>query len=665
MTERAARRAVETAHPSGMGTMGRPPARTGSGSAPSSPAHSVDSSGNLSGTSRSAASAVKVVVRVRPLNANELRRGEEELVSVSRDQRSLQVGNRTFDFNACLSPDTTQPDVMIKCGVQRLLDSALHGYAASIFAYGQTGSGKTFSMSGREEIIHREDWMGGTGEDGIMTRSLAHIFAKTQNAPPGAEYVVRCSYLEIYNEAIYDLLSGDHETQLSERMETGRGFHVPGLKTVECARLEDALAVVSTGTRNRHVGSHELNKDSSRSHSIMTVHVESHVERDGMTVSKFGKVSFIDLAGSERLKASKSDGTMAKETANINRSLFMLGKVIAMLSDGATSADRKHIPYRDSKLTKLLMDSLGGSSLALMIACVSPSPEHAEETLNTLHYASRARNIINRPTAATDPVQALVERLRRENETLRKENVHLRGKLGMPLDYQIPGLERMTLGEDKIRSGAGVTQDSEHAAYARRASPDDADPRPNRGGSGGERRRGGGAGGGARARAAPEDASAPPSRRSLDDDLIGSVPMDPQFQGMSKADLASRVARAEELLERQMENCRRLESENDALRGSKQLLEMEHRTALEDNEELTSRLDSLEHAFLSEADGSVEAFGFPGGEKAVPGGARKSGVAVKPRDPRAAAIARVYGGAGAGAGGAKPVPIEKRKDWTK
>jgi len=665
MTERAARRAVETAHPSGMGTMGRPPARTGSGSAPSSPAHSVDSSGNLSGTSRSAASAVKVVVRVRPLNANELRRGEEELVSVSRDQRSLQVGNRTFDFNACLSPDTTQPDVMIKCGVQRLLDSALHGYAASIFAYGQTGSGKTFSMSGREEMIHREDWMGGTGEDGIMTRSLAHIFAKTQNAPPGAEYVVRCSYLEIYNEAIYDLLSGDHETQLSERMETGRGFHVPGLKTVECARLEDALAVVSAGTRNRHVGSHELNKDSSRSHSIMTVHVESHVERDGVTVSKFGKVSFIDLAGSERLKASKSDGTMAKETANINRSLFMLGKVIAMLSDGATSADRKHIPYRDSKLTKLLMDSLGGSSLALMIACVSPSPEHAEETLNTLHYASRARNIINRPTAATDPAQALVERLRRENETLRKENVHLRGKLGMPLDYQIPGLERMTLGEDKDRSGAGETQDAEHGAYARGASLDDADPRPGRGGSGGERRRGGGAGSRTRARAAPVDASAPPSRRSLDDDLIGSVPMDPQFQGMNKADLASRVARAEELLERQMENCRRLESENDALRGSKQLLEMEHRTALEDNEELTSRLDSLEHAFLSEADGSAEAFGFPGGGNAVPGGARKSGVAVKPRDPRAAAIARVYGGAGAGAGGAKPVPIEKRKDWTK
>ena len=108
------------------------------------------------------------------------------------------------------------------------------------------------------------------------------------------------------------------------------------------------------------MGSHELNKDSSRSHSIMTVSIETHATRDGVTMSKFGKVSFIDLAGSERLKSSKSDGVMAKETANINRSLFMLGKVIAMLSDGAHSTSSTHIPYRDSKLTKLLMDSLGG-----------------------------------------------------------------------------------------------------------------------------------------------------------------------------------------------------------------------------------------------------------------------------------------------------------------
>ena len=156
-------------------------------------------------------------------------------------------------------------------------------------------------MSGREEIIERQDWMGGSGEDGIMTRSLAHLFAATSRAPPGVAHVVRCTYLEIYNEAIYDLLSGDNETQLQERWEPQRGFYVPGLRAVECDRLEDALAVVSMGTRNRRVGSHELNKDSSRSHSIMTVSIETHATRDGVTMSKFGKVSFIDLAGSERL----------------------------------------------------------------------------------------------------------------------------------------------------------------------------------------------------------------------------------------------------------------------------------------------------------------------------------------------------------------------------
>jgi hypothetical protein len=340
----------------------------------------------------------------------------------------------------------------------------------------------------------------------------------------------------------------------------------------------------------------------------------------------------------------------------------MLGKVIAMLSDGATSADRKHIPYRDSKLTKLLMDSLGGSSLALMIACVSPSSEHAEETLNTLHYASRARTIINRPTASQDPTQALVEKVRRDNELLRQENGLFRGKLGMPLDYQIPGLERMTLEDAR-----GGETDDERPSNSRGSPPGDLERRTGGGGGlRGERPRGSVARGRGRGRGSiPDDDSALRSRRNLDDELMGSVPMDPQFQGMTKADLASRVARAEQLLETQIENRRRLESENDALRGSKQLLEMEHRTILEDNDELTSRLDSLEHAFLTEADGTADAFGFAGGGNgAFPGVERKNpGVATKPRDPRAAAVARVYGGAGGA--GAKPVPIEERKDWTK
>jgi hypothetical protein len=197
-------------------------------------------------------------------------------------------------------------------------DSALKGYASTIIAYGQTGSGKTFSMSGREEVIERVDYQG-SDDDGVITRSMAHLFAAIHRsggtganrgvervgdggvaggaAADGVTHTLRASYLEIYNEAIYDLLSGESAAQLQERWEPRRGFYVQGLRRVECDRLEDALAIVSEGTRNRRVGSHELNKDSSRSHSIMTVHVESRATRDGVSMTKYGKVGTMWAGG--------------------------------------------------------------------------------------------------------------------------------------------------------------------------------------------------------------------------------------------------------------------------------------------------------------------------------------------------------------------------------
>ena len=565
-----------SAHGGGLGAVSR---RSAHGSAPPSPSNSAHSAGGASTRSNGGAgsgSAVKVVVRVRPLSNGELGRGERNTVEVADDQRSLTVvdGMRQFNFDACLSPDTSQPEVMIKCGVPRLLDSALHGYAATIFAYGQTGSGKTFSMSGREELIERQDWAGGGGDDGIMTRSLAHIFAAVNRAGPGVKFRVKCTYLEIYNEAIYDLLSGDNERQLTERWEPQRGFYVPDLVTVDCSCLDDALAVVARGTKNRRVGSHELNKDSSRSHSMMTVHVESHASRDGVTMSKFGKVSFVDLAGSERLKSSKSEGSMVKETGNINRSLFMLGKVIAMLSDGEKN---NHIPYRDSKLTKLLMDSLGGSSLALMIACCSPSSNHMEETLSTLHYATRARNIINRPSVMQDPTQALISNLRHEVELLKKENAVLRGQLVLPVD-------------------AVVRTDS---YSSERSSPERMGPPPplyNK------------KNGISRGRRSPAGSDGFPVS-SFDGEPMGSVPIDPEFLGMSKTDLATRVKRAETMMQRYVSENQRLADENDTLRGSKTLIEIEHKAALESNSELLSRIESLEMSFLNGKDDDG-AFGF-------------------------------------------------------
>ena len=606
-------------------------------------------------------SAVKVVVRVRPLNQNELARGEQNSVEVTEDQRALRVhypdsnGHfqmREFAFNACLATDATQADVMTKCGVPRLLDSALKGYSSTIFAYGQTGSGKTFSMSGREEVISEREYRGASPDtDGIISRSLAHIY-QTINRIPGVTHVVKCDYLEIYNEQIYDLLAGN-DVQLHERWEPQRGFHVPGLQTIECERLDDAREIIRQGMLNRAVGSHELNKDSSRSHSIFTVHIESIAEVGGQELVKHGKIAFVDLAGSERLKDSKSEGGMVKETANINRSLFMLGKVNATLAEG--KAGTTHVPYRDSKLTKLLMDSLGGSSLALMVACCSPSPLHVEETMSTLHYATRARNIINRPTVAQDPQQQLISRLKDECETLRKENGYLRQQLGLPANQpsgipgmsahagrpvnpEDPGSPLASISRPPGRGGSLMMEDGSiprspskggppasmggttRRAQSREASREkakendksrglgDLDPwkenvnlgkgSPNRGGL-------------PRLDSQRSISSSHSTYREEIGDLgDGNMPIDGEFAGMTKYDLVSRIHVAEELVENYEEENSRLLEENDSVRGSKQLLEMDYQAVLEENEKLASRLEALEYSFLDKKDGTAGAFGL-------------------------------------------------------
>ena len=188
--------------------------------------------------------------------------------------------------------------------------------------------------------------------------------------------------------------------------------------------------VFKEGTRNRHVGAHTINRDSSRSHSLLMLYIDStRVDPEtGEQVRQLGKLAFVDLAGSERLKSSGSSGEMVKETGQINKSLFTLGKVIASLDKGEA-----FVPYRDSKLTKLLMDSLGGSSTCIMVACCSPSQRYIEETLSTLSYASRALNITNTPVVQLEPTQQLIQKLRSENHELRAENAQLRLQLGLSL----------------------------------------------------------------------------------------------------------------------------------------------------------------------------------------------------------------------------------------
>jgi hypothetical protein len=238
------------------------------------------------------------------------------------------------------------------------------------------------------------------------------------------QFYVKASFLEIYKEQIQDLLNPARGI-LHCRWNVNNGFFVEDLTVVECTSKDDLIAVLHEGIKNRKTGSHNLNSDSSRSHSILTVYLISETKTGNDIYKKYGKISFVDLAGSERLKETESKGEMLKETGNINKSLFTLGKVISCLSD-KRGISGKHIPYRDSKLTMLLMDSLGGSSKALMIACVSPSDAYLDETLSTLNYATRTMNIKNKPVIKMDEKEQIKYNLKREVELLRLQNNFLR-----------------------------------------------------------------------------------------------------------------------------------------------------------------------------------------------------------------------------------------------
>ncbi|OQR95128.1 kinesin [Thraustotheca clavata] len=386
-------------------------------------------------------STVRVALRTRPLNTNEAARGdasifrfpsnnnrtEMQVVSASAGGRELV---RSFHFDVCASAQVTQKEFFELCGITALLDSALEGYLATVFAYGQTGSGKTYSMSGLEEKLEKKNLDNRQIEetsDGLIPRTIRYLFKaiQTQNT---AKYTLKASYCEIYNEQAYDLLN-PASGSLNIRWNDHNGFYVQNLLVVQCDSIDDIMAVVDEGHRNRRVGSHEMNNDSSRSHSILTLLLDQEVvdPNDGHAVMKYGKISFVDLAGSERLRDTKSSNT--EETSSINKSLMTLGKVISALGTKSTSQSTAFVPYRDSKLTKLLMDSLGGNSLTLMVACISPAPCFMEDTLSTLNYATRAKNIQNKPTIQTDPKESLIAGLRQENQLLRSENALLKQQL--------------------------------------------------------------------------------------------------------------------------------------------------------------------------------------------------------------------------------------------
>lgn len=272
-----------------------------------------------------------------------------------------------------------------------------------------------------------------TGLIEMCARYLFETKGRNARREPTTKLRLIASFYEVYNENVYDLIDAS-KTPRSVRHNTAKNsFYVPGLVELECLNAEDVAAIVAEGRRTRRRAAHKLNRDSSRGHALLSLKLVTS------TGKNLGKVNFVDLAGNERLARSHTEN--AGETGSINRSLFALGKVISSLSRDASDtlvspSSRDHIPYRDSTLTKLLMDSLGGDVFTLMIACVSPAGAHLDETLCTLQYAYRAKGITNSPSVqlvATTPSnsegpehETALASLRRENARLREENRRLR-----------------------------------------------------------------------------------------------------------------------------------------------------------------------------------------------------------------------------------------------
>lgn len=361
-----------------------------------------------------ATEAVKVMVRVRPLNNRERDLGDNVIVGADRGRKEISItdpnekdNRKLFTYDDVFPMECSQKAIYQASGFS-IVENVLDGYNGTIFAYGQTGCGKTFSMMGdpRSET-----------NKGIIPRTFSQIM-NVVSEKKNCQFLVMVSFLEIYNENIRDLL-GDPEARLDVKEDKDKGVFVQDLSKVPTKSVDEMLEVMFKGDKNRSVGATAMNQDSSRSHSIFTIYVEMSENLPGVVEPKIkaGKLNLVDLAGSERQSKTQATGQRLEEAKKINLSLSALGNVISALVAGG----KKHIPYRDSKLTRLLQDSLGGNTKTLMIAAVSPAKSNFEETVGTLKYASRAKMIQNKPTVNEDPKDAMLKQLADELKLLQQQ----------------------------------------------------------------------------------------------------------------------------------------------------------------------------------------------------------------------------------------------------
>lgn len=359
---------------------------------------------------------VKVVVRCRPMNQKEKGMGHKQAVSVDEIRGTITVNKidstneppKTFTFDTVFGQDSKQLDVY-NLTARPIIDSVLEGYNGTIFAYGQTGTGKTFTMEGVRAVPELR---------GIIPNSFAHVFGHIAKAEGDTRFLVRVSYLEIYNEEVRDLLGKDQMQRLEVKERPDVGVYIKDLSGYVVNNADDMDRIMTLGHKNRSVGATNMNEHSSRSHAIFTITIEcSEKGIDGDQHVRMGKLHLVDLAGSERQGKTGSTGQRLKEATKINLSLSTLGNVISALVDGKST----HVPYRNSKLTRLLQDSLGGNSKTMMCANIGPADYNYDETISTLRYANRAKNIKNKARINEDPKDAMLRQFQKEIEDLKKK----------------------------------------------------------------------------------------------------------------------------------------------------------------------------------------------------------------------------------------------------
>ncbi|KAK0179912.1 hypothetical protein PV327_005615 [Microctonus hyperodae] len=345
-------------------------------------------------------STVRVAVRIRPLVASEIQRGCQNLINAIPENNQLHIigPDKSFTFNHVF-PTNTNHDEFYDTAVKNMIPNIFKGYNVTILAYGQTGSGKTYTMGTNYT---------GEGVMGVIPRAIHDIF-NTINKNNDWTFRVSISFMELYNEQLYDLLAPDKQRKdcIVDIREDNKEIKIVGITEIEVKTADETLQMLVKGSQGRATGSTAMNFQSSRSHAIFTILIHQQKSDDPSSATS-AKFHLVDLAGSERSKKTGATGERFKEGVNINRGLLALGNVISQLgeNDGHT-----FIPYRDSKLTRLLQDSLGGNSMTLMVACVSPADYNLDETLSTLRYADRAKKIKNKPIVNQDPKTAEINRL--------------------------------------------------------------------------------------------------------------------------------------------------------------------------------------------------------------------------------------------------------------